>query len=905
MINFLEILQEILGSEQILLLAATSAICIKSSILFSLILNGIQSKYARHAWIFFTTVLLCSLMSDITWIIWLSKSLLFKSPDTMVLSLFIRLSWAFSVIQYQALALFIESLTTRKYIISLHQKIFIIISSSFFILFIYAAYIQYNNQEYLEHMLQTISTLYLIGIVMLTTLLLVLQKIRTTFLPRIITKQLKTLIKAFIIPCLCADLLQLYPFQLIFINTLGFYSLVSLSSIFLTYAIIYSWRKIIDLRFLNFNSHVQTTTKFSFIDDFKSLLDTLSKVSHSKEIKIITQAFFQKAFKIPINRTSVQIRTIDNFQRANFQQTIHEIKEFSPLEIIVENFINHHSNEGCKIANFLQESKIIIYDEIVFNNFYEENEINKQILHFLNRINADIFLPIYDQNTVVLYVIIEKNSRYNDFYSNVERDEMIIFSAYLSNIIRSMNTRALGNLIYKQKQLQEELENKNQEIKQYKESVRSFLRTTKNNKIGIISFKNNRFSFANQAAKDLISINLNLHDGHQLTKQFKTIVQQVLDYKTMQTMFGHDSNNNEIILSGLSNLEDNSILILAYYPEISDIIKKQFDTLKNPSEWDYLLYLESTQAGQLINNLIPSNSEQFLNFKINLLKSALQKKALLLEIPDNDLLVTVEIFHHISLRTTLHILELTNYTTNYTPVIELFGINPLLTLEHKQSLLERLNNTGTLFIKNIHYLPLEAQEQLAIFIKYGYYHLFKSEQKIYSNVRIICSTDQNLSEMTQQGKFSSALLKELAQTIIIMPSLTQLPHNEFHALAQGFIQQTLKNSSFSSCLEITEKETTKIINTHPLSLYDLKERIKELIHNKSKKYAIQLDTINLQPDIYDDAIIETLKLGKKALKNKNAMELLWVAFKNQNKIASLLGVNRSSVNRRCKAYNLQ
>ena len=46
------------------------------------------------------------------------------------------------------------------------------------------------------------------------------------------------------------------------------------------------------------------------------------------------------------------------------------------------------------------------------------------------------------------------------------------------------------------------------------------------------------------------------------------------------------------------------------------------------------------------------------------------------------------------------------------------------------------------------------------------------------------------------------------------------------------------------------------------------------------------------------------RLGKQALKDKKIMTMLWNTFKNQNKIASFLGINRSSVSRRCKEYNL-
>ena len=57
-------------------------------------------------------------------------------------------------------------------------------------------------------------------------------------------------------------------------------------------------------------------------------------------------------------------------------------------------------------------------------------------------------------------------------------------------------------------------------------------------------------------------------------------------------------------------------------------------------------------------------------------------------------------------------------------------------------------------------------------------------------------------------------------------------------------------------------------------------------------------------NISDPELVEAARLGKKALKDPKVMAVLWNKFKNQNKIAQFLGVNRSSVNRRCKEYNL-
>jgi DNA-binding NtrC family response regulator len=216
-----------------------------------------------------------------------------------------------------------------------------------------------------------------------------------------------------------------------------------------------------------------------------------------------------------------------------------------------------------------------------------------------------------------------------------------------------------------------------------------------------------------------------------------------------------------------------------------------------------------------------------------------------------------------------------------------------------------LDGVGTLFIKNIHFLGLEAQENLALYIRYGYYTIFKSDQKMVSDVRIICSSNQNLSLLVQEGKFSKSLFQELKHTMISMPSLLTLPDDELGLLAEGFTQQSLVSDDLQHILLLTEKEKSSLVTNRPVSLQDLKDRVQQMIIKKSKKNMINHD-IEWDPtyNTTDPDLVAAAKLGKQALKDPKMMILLWNKFKNQNKISTFLGVNRSSVNRRCKEYNL-
>ena len=203
--------------------------------------------------------------------------------------------------------------------------------------------------------------------------------------------------------------------------------------------------------------------------------------------------------------------------------------------------------------------------------------------------------------------------------------------------------------------------------------------------------------------------------------------------------------------------------------------------------------------------------EQLLNFKIRLLKTALGKKATLLEIPDQDLMQMVEVLHHISLREQLHIMTLSHSEKNNEHMLRIFGINPLFALKSTPSpLLKKLDAIGTLFIKNIHFLSLETQKYLAEYIRYGHYRPYKSKDKTICNVRIIVSTDQDLLNMVHNTLFSHELYNELKKAKLTMPPLNTLPEQELTNLAEGITEQALQSQDSKPILELTPYEKTKL-----------------------------------------------------------------------------------------------
>lgn len=906
MINIFDIIcafTEMLGDLKFLLIINTLFFLLKLVFFCKLVLLNIQKSIPfSMACNLLIVILACYMMQDLTWIFHLSRVLWFPDSDYRPYLFIMRITWGLLALQYQALSLFVENIVCQKKNFTLRQTTSIATSCCFFLFALVLACIDFNcyqaeNRPWLEYSVRNIESYYVLFIIMLPSILFAIFKIRSQTLPRILKKQLTVLISALIIPMWISDLLQQFPFAFSPGWTTNNYSAVGISTILLTFAVYYSAKKVIAFRFLNFSSHVKSLASFNFIDEFTGVLEQLSHASSYPELGHITQTLFKQAFTIPINKTSLYIR------KSEWSENISDTFPSYKTIMLVEGFLSQHTQQICEQ---LRQLKILIHDEIEFNNFHEPNELNKSFLHFLDTINADIFLPLYEKNNLIAYIIVDRHAQPNKFYGNAERDEMLVFASYLGNIINLLQTRNLKLLLHQEKELKKELYQKHQEINQYKESIRSFLRESPHKEIGIIFYKNRHFVFGNKAAKELIMFNVNTQQGHPLSKALRSIGKQVDEFKSPASCFAPDGTGGKLVLAGVPNLEHNNVIITVYRPEISDLVKQQVNALKDPTQWDYLLYLETTKSGKLINQLIPGTGPALLNFKIDLMKTALSNKAILLLMPEQDLIPTVEILHHISLRETLHAITLKPNSQPHDITIKLFGINPLFGIPAEEKpLLEKLDKTGTLFIQNIDLLDLESQNNLAEFLKYGLYKVFKSDQRITSNARIICSTHKNLHTLVQENLFSKELFEQLQETSLSMPSLLTIAEHEFGNLADGLTEQVLKTTDFNTLLELSDRDKLGLTTKRPASLAELRDKIQVLLTKKSKDSNIYAEA-QFDPayQLTDPHLIEAARLGKHALKDPRILTMLWNKFKSQSKIASFLGVNRSSVNRRCKDFNL-
>lgn len=858
--------------------------------------NEVTQKH-NHAFYFLLLMIFGLVIENSSWILKLCHQTELIAMNYRFIQFIIMIAWILNLISYQSLGIFIENLIENKFTFRLHQKFFLALNCLFIPLFTYSGlcYI-YKIPAYISlNTMFRISPFYNIFMLM-PSIIIVSLKLHHKNIPTILKKQLKIFLNYILFPHILFSLLQCIPFygpEGAQANTDGIIAVISV--LFMTIAIIFCALRLIRFRLFNFSNKVEDNSNNSLTGGFKNSIENISLATTPQELIFITQAFFKENFQTSIENVCLNFRYkqelcglgIDNY--------------CSVTSNTIESFINANDQS----IELLQKYKILVADEIMFDAYYSTDQNQIKLAEFLKNIDSEIFLPMYDKNNIIAYLTVKRSSQHK-FYSHTEQNKIVIFGTYLASAINIMHNSNTATLLHENKKVKEELYLKHQEVNQYKESIKSLLKEKSHNKIGILFYKDGRFTLGNETAQNILSINLNQQRNHPVTLTITKLAEQVASYRSMQSCFLYDNNNKQLMVNAVPHLDYQAGIILTiHYPDTSDIIKTHIDKLQDPSQIDYVLYLETTKSGKLINQIIPSNSESLLHFKIKLLEIALHKKATLLQSHSDDLLAIVEIIHHVSLRNTLHILDLKPTVSTHDLNFKLFGLNPMLMQDQEEGLLKKLDQTGTLFIKNIELLDFDTQNKLAEFIRYGIFTLCKSEQRMTSDVRIICSTSQNPQNLLDQNKLSTALYKELVQTTLQMPSLLTMEEKELQDLIDGFAYQAVESSNFSNLLQISKKDKEQLIDRRPASLQEFKSKIQHLLTQKSKDYHIFHET-HFDPEfnITNPKLLKAANLGKHALKDAEVMSMLWGQFQCQNKIAQFLGVNRSSVQRRCKEYNL-
>lgn len=884
---------DILNSSPFSIIVQLISFCILFHIIFNLtqqVLNQPDFHKKQYLCIFFIIPIIAIMIENIAWI---TK---FIAPQTSLPRLMAYIAWIFACFKFHSIALFLEKITDKNQTVRAYHKPLFIIEAFISAIFIsdYVYFMMYDQHLYIYHYLYyAIATLWSVTIIRLIAI--IVSKVSHQNIPTVLKKQLQVFFTYLIVPYVICLLLEFFPniasHILSLQQTSQITAFANLGIIFIAAAFYFCYQKIMLLRFLNLSDHVQTQPSLNicFTTNFKDMIEQLNFASNHQELQFITQNFFQEQFHIPKKQVTLYLRDTDT--------------QIDPTQEEIELFLNNENLSFNPMQTALSH-KIFIGHEIDFDAFCTDNQTVAALSQFLKGIDSDLFVPILNNKNLVGYIIVKKDKT-QTIYNLEQQNKMIVFAQFLAPAIYLLSQKNIYKLMQEAKEMKEDLYAKHQEVNQYKESIKKLLKDRIENHIGIIFYKQKHFSFRNQEAQQLIGVNPNLNQSHPTTATLINLAQQVEKFKSTQSMCMTMHNGNKLIVSAMPYTEPSGgVLLTVRQPEATDIIKMQLDALKDPSKRDYLLYLETTEAGKLINKLLPSNHESWLHTKIELLQAALQKNALLLQSHPDDITDIAALIHRISLKEPMHVINLQGLQ-NLDCATKLFGVNPLLQTQTEPALLEKLD-CGTLLIKNIENLDHTSQHKLAYFIRYGIFTPLKSEQRKFSDVRIICSTQLNAQELVQQGQLVPELYKELQKCSLTLPSLLNLAQEDLCDLIDGFMHQAVQDDPQLAFAPLNIHDKDFLLQKRIESISEFKKKIHSLMMIKSQELSISEETMQSKKSL-DTACPElqlAAQLGKHALKDSKLMSTLWEKLGSQTKIADLLGVNRSSVNRRCKDYNL-
>ncbi|MFA5999122.1 MAG: sigma 54-interacting transcriptional regulator [Candidatus Babeliales bacterium] len=888
MSNFLTIFQQgidFLSSAYIVIPVQLVSIVMLSKIvtkLTTLLFTHNKFKDKKILFLLFIIPLLALMIENVSWI---TK---FIIPKTSLARSINCLAWIFSCIKFHSLILFLEQLTDKNFYLKFYHKIFFILEFALCCSFIISTI---HQIQYGTPFPFVINIYYIMTIFWFASMITILKGLSHQSLPIVLKQQLKILFFYLLCPHLICILLEFLP--IVLFDKAQIIAFSNLNIIFITASLYFCFKKIMQFRFLNLSEHVQAQPSINITTNFKDTMEQINVACNEGEIEHIVQNFFQEQFLISKSGITTYIRSKSESENSTQQE--------------IESFLNN-DHATFKPIELLIKHKILVRHEIEFDKFYTSNPIITELSQFLKTIDCDIFLPILNNKKLIGYITVT-NDNAQTIYNLDQQNKMIVLAQFLAPAIHLLQHNNVYVMLQETKEIKEELYAKHQEINQYKESIKKLLKDRVENHIGVIFYKSKHFSFKNAEAQTLLGINPNLQPNHSTSATLSNFAQQIERFQTAQTTHMTTQNGSKLIISGMPHAEPSGgVLLILRNPEATDIIKMQFDALKDPSKRDYLLYLETTKAGQSINKLLPSNHETILNAKIQLLEAALQKGALLLEMHQDDINPIVEIVHQMSGKETLHILTLQQGQEEC--AVKLFGINPLLSQQREIALLEK-HTTGTLVIKNVELLDITSQQKLAYFIRYGIFSPLKSEQRKFSSARIICSTSHKLQTLVNDGLIVPELYNELKRnsqnSILRLPSLVTMDHQELSLIIDGFMYQNLQDVSSKSLTPLNYKEKDALIEKRIPSLFEFKQKIQTLMMMKSTESGKGQEEKLSGPKTFDSSCPElqlATQLGKHALKDIQLMTSLWKKLGSQTKIADLLGVNRSSVNRRCKDFHL-
>lgn len=228
------------------------------------------------------------------------------------------------------------------------------------------------------------------------------------------------------------------------------------------------------------------------------------------------------------------------------------------------------------------------------------------------------------------------------------------------------------------------------------------------------------------------------------------------------------------------------------------------------------------------------------------------------------------------------------------------------TKDRKGAFLEA--HEGTLFLDEIGDLPLDVQPKLLRAIEYGEITPVGSDKSLKVDVRIVAATHKDLEELVNQGKFREDLLYRLKTFVITPPSLSSRPEDfetllfqlakEFRVRFSHNAIEKLKSLPWPGNvrqLRQTVQRASVLFQAKSVEPEDVPRIIDEnkTRNSMSLEELIKPKNVNINQPIL------------KQVEKEIIIERLLVNKGNQRQTAKDLGIAKSTLHDKVKAYRIE
>ncbi|HDR51141.1 MAG TPA: sigma-54-dependent Fis family transcriptional regulator [Mariniphaga anaerophila] len=233
---------------------------------------------------------------------------------------------------------------------------------------------------------------------------------------------------------------------------------------------------------------------------------------------------------------------------------------------------------------------------------------------------------------------------------------------------------------------------------------------------------------------------------------------------------------------------------------------------------------------------------------------------------------------------------------------ELFGHKKGAFTDAREDRTGKIENAvgGTLFLDEIGNLPLHLQTKLLSVLQNRMVTPIGCNKSVSVDVRLVCATNRNLSEMVAGGSFREDLLYRINTIHIDIPPLRERKE-DIVAVADFFLKKYCGKYR-KQCMKINEAGMEKLINYRwPGNVRELQHTIEKAVILSDKKELTSEDfyfnpTAAGTSDAFDGTIEE--------MERKMIVRILQKSGHNLSAAAVQLGISRQTLYNKMKKYNL-